>query len=543
MEKKVVAGSVIGLLVSLLVSPVVSLADQVSTAQSSSVATSQPSSVVKQASSALSSSQYQQATYVGKGGGEPGNAHLINAQTGSSIPAWSFDNDVTNEVDPVYVNNNGAGTNAVGKVPLPVYQDQGDLVSALSAKGLSQEQISAVIAAMMLTERGTYKGDFTPVAGAPANMQSAIYNYQVQVVLDALVGQVDPHQTNFIKQHFTPFQQKLYSAALADANISVADMTTAYLVAPGSTQQLSKLQLNMQTKTTGQFELNPNYLGAPVKVSQILPAKYQVIDVATNHPVNELTTGHTYYVKTSQAVAEATVALQYAKEAFSFFNTNSKPVEVEEEIIQGNASYAITPRKAGQIPVYYNADGDYTGSLQVHNGAPIINVTGPDGDRNVVVMHHLYDFNQNHMTPFPRYVGLMTSTMTMENLTLRVFATLPSQSNSSSKTTRPASSSEVNPVTANKSSNMTSVINNSKQGVVVIPAQNNAVKVMKAQDNQRPMVNAQEQKQRLTTGTARSYKQHLPATGNQQDKCLTLLGIILSGLGVGYIVKDIKEMR
>ena len=543
MEKKVIAGSVVGLLAPLLISPAVSLADQISTAQSNSVVAQQSSSTAKQSSSALSSLQQQQATYVGEGGMEPGNVKLVNAQTESSQVAWGFDQDVTNEVDPVYVNNNGAGTNAVGKVPFPVYQDQGDLVSALSAKGLSQEQISSVVAAMILAEQGTYKSAFTASPHDSAEMQNAIYNYQAQVVIDVLVGQVDQHQVDFIKQHFTPFQQKLYNAAMGDANLSVDEMTTAYLVAPGSTQQLSKLQLNMQTKTTSQFELNPNYLGAPVKVSQILPANYQVIDVATNQPVSELTTGHTYYVKTTAAVAQATVAMQYAKEVFSYFSTNSKPVALEEEGIRGQgAGYAITPREATQIPIYYNANGDYIGPLQTFDGDPIVKVTGLDGDRNVRVMRHLYDHNQSHMTRGISYVGLMTNTTMMQNLTLQIFADVPAQSSSSSKPTDQSSISATNTVSTDKSGSTTSTISSSKANSTVAPAQNNVVKSMPAQTTRYATVNAQEQAQHSTVLTRSHKRQQLPATGDQQAKGLALLGMALVGLGLGYAeLKRVKK--
>lgn len=238
MNKRVIAGSVVGLLAPLLVSPAVSLADQVASSQGSSISSQAVSS--KQVSTPTSSSTRQrEAISVGEGGTESGNVKLVNAQTGSSTPAWGFNQDVANEFDPLSVQNNGAGTDAAGQIPFPVYKNQWDLVSVLTQKGLSQEQISSVVAVMMLTERGTYKGAYTPVTGAPADKQDAIYNYQVQAVLDVLVGQVDPHQADFIKQHFTPFQQKLYDVAMAHANVSVANLTTAYLVTPGTTDQLT----------------------------------------------------------------------------------------------------------------------------------------------------------------------------------------------------------------------------------------------------------------------------------------------------------------
>lgn len=378
---------------------------------------------------------------------------------------------------------------------------------------------------MILAEQGTYKSAFTASPHESAEMQNAIYNYQAQAVIDVLVGQVDQHQADFIKQHF------------------VDDMTTAYLVAPGSTQQLSKLQLNMQTKTTSQFELNPNYLGTPVKVSQILPANYQVIDTATNQPVSELTTEHTYYVKTTAAVAQATVAMQYAKEVFSYFSTNSKPVALDEEVIQG-AGYAITPREATQIPIYYNANGDYIGPLRTFDGDPIVKITGPNGNRNVRVMRHLYDQNFNHMTRNTSYVGLMTNTTMMKNLTLQIFADIPIQSSSSSKPTGVSNSSATNTVSTDKSSKTTSAINSSKAGKTVAPAQNNVVKSTQAQTARYATVNAQEQAQHSTV-LARSYKRkQLPATGDQQAKGLALLGMVLVGLGLGYAeLKRVKKTQ
>ncbi|MFK5706336.1 LPXTG cell wall anchor domain-containing protein, partial [Ligilactobacillus sp. LYQ139] len=456
----------------------------------------------------------------GEGGEEPGNAKLVNAETGSSTPAWGFDKDVVNEFDPVSVNNNGAETNAVGRVPFPIYQNQGDLTSALAIRGLSQEQISSLIAAMMLTERGTYKGDYTPNKGASLDQQNASYNYQVQAVLDVIVGQVDPHQEAFIKQHFTTFQQKLYNAALADANVSVGDMTTAYLVAPGSNNRLSKLQLNTQTNTTAQFELNPHYLGAPVKVTQILPANYQVIDTATNQPVSELVTGQTYYVKTSAAVAQATVAMKYAKDAFNFFDTNCKPVIVAEKVV---TSYAITPREAFEVPFYYNENGDYIGSLQTQNGYPVVEVTGPNGDRNVVAFRHMLDYNYAHMSRNTSYEGLMVSTPIMEDLTLQVFADMPTQSSSSSKPAGLSSSSSGASLTANKSSNVTTV-SSSKRSIVAGPVQT----------SQRQVINAPTGMQH-SVRTFRSHKhQQLPDTGDHQAKGTALFGIVLIGLGLGF---------
>lgn len=526
MDKKVIAGSVVSLLAPLLVSPIVSLADQVPSTAQSSVIAGQPSSAVSQTSPTLNSSQQQQGTLVGEGGQEPGNVKLVNPQTGSSQVAWGFDKDVTNEVDPVHVSNNGAGTNAVGIVPFPFYQNQGDLVSALTAKGLSQEQISSVIAAMMLTERGTYKSDFTPISGMPNDMQAEVYNYQVQMVLDVLVGQVDQHQANFIKQHFTPFQQKLYNAALAKGNVSVDDMTTAYLVAPGSTEQSSKLQLNMQTKTTSQFELNPNYLGAPVKVNQILSANYQIIDVATNQPVNELSVGHTYYVKTSEAVAAASVAMQYAKEVFNFFDTKDKTLEVSGREIRDGVT--VTPHEVTQIPLYYDADGNYIGTLQSYQGHPIVNVTGQNGYQNVAVMWHLYDQNQNNRLPDTTYVGLMTSSTVMKDLTLRVFADVPVQSSSSSTTTSQPSNSQETTV-AGKSSSTTNVVQSAEHDTTVAPVRNTSGKLAV---NQKRVVNAQTLR---STVSAYSHKQKLPATGNYQAKGLAGLGMVLVGLGLGFI--------
>ncbi len=62
MDKKVIAGSVVSLLAPLLVSPVVSLADQVPSTAQSSVIAGRPSSAVSQTSSTLNSSQQQQET-------------------------------------------------------------------------------------------------------------------------------------------------------------------------------------------------------------------------------------------------------------------------------------------------------------------------------------------------------------------------------------------------------------------------------------------------------------------------------------------------
>ncbi|MFK5706318.1 hypothetical protein ACI3E1_07755, partial [Ligilactobacillus sp. LYQ139] len=114
MDKRTIASSVVGLLAPLLVNPVISLAAQTPSTLSSSVVNGSTlnSSTVshsalspKQDNFVLSSTPQQQATYVGEGGEEPGNAKLVNAETGSSTPAWGFDKDVVNEFDPVSVNN------------------------------------------------------------------------------------------------------------------------------------------------------------------------------------------------------------------------------------------------------------------------------------------------------------------------------------------------------------------------------------------------------------------------------------------------------
>ncbi|MFK5706328.1 hypothetical protein ACI3E1_07840, partial [Ligilactobacillus sp. LYQ139] len=109
MDKRAIASSVVGLLAPLLVNPVIGLAVQTpSTSNSSAVNSSTVSHSVlspKQGNFVLSDTPQQQATYIGEGGEEPGNAKLVNAETGSSTPAWGFDKDVVNEFDPVSVNN------------------------------------------------------------------------------------------------------------------------------------------------------------------------------------------------------------------------------------------------------------------------------------------------------------------------------------------------------------------------------------------------------------------------------------------------------
>ncbi|MFK5706124.1 hypothetical protein ACI3E1_06720 [Ligilactobacillus sp. LYQ139] len=66
-------------------------------------------------------------------------------------------------------------------MPYPVYQDQEDLVTALTHRGLPLAQINSVVAAMLLADNGTYRGDFTLIPGASSDKQANIYNAQVQI--------------------------------------------------------------------------------------------------------------------------------------------------------------------------------------------------------------------------------------------------------------------------------------------------------------------------------------------------------------------------
>ena len=544
MKKTMMASSIVGLLAPLLVGPTVFAAQSTSTQGSSSVAASRqvaassssvagPASFSSQAtSSASTDNQPVQAQYFGRNTAvQPGNSEIIDATTGDTTHAWGFDQDVVNILSPVYVNDNGAGTSAVGQVPLPVYQNAGELVAALEQRGLSQQQISEMVAVMMLTAQGTYKGDYTPIKNVSSSEQAAIYNYQVQSVLDLIAGQKDPHQAAFIKSNFTPFQQKLYDAALANANVDVSAMTTASLVTPGTNQPITKLQLNLKTNETPQFALNSSYLGAPVKVSQILPAGYQVIDAATNQPVSELTTGKTYYVKTSKAVAKATVAMNYVQDTFHLFTSNCKPIMLDE--------WEITPLAAIQIPVYYNSNGGYIGSLPTYNGYPVIQITGMEGYRNVSASPHMYDRNNYHASRQKTYEGLMTQTSMLANLTLDVFADVPTP------TPAPGSSSSSSAGSSSQQA-VSSSSERSATGSTTASSRTSSVRVATAQRKeplagQSPTSRFQQQ---VVPASASSKQQRvLPETGNQHSTVLAVIGGLLVAVGAVVLAGWTKQKK
>lgn len=549
MKKTMMASGIVGLLAPLLVGPTVFAAQPTSTQGSSSVAASRqvaassssvagPVSSSSQAtSSASTDNQPVQAQYFGRNTAvQPGNSEVIDATTGDTTHAWGFDQDVVNILSPVYVNDNGAGTSAVGQVPLPVYQNAGELVAALEQRGLSQQQISEMVAVMMLTAQGTYKGDYTPIKNVSSSEQAAIYNYQVQSVLDLIAGQKDPHQAAFIKSNFTPFQQKLYDAALANANVDVSAMTTASLVTPGTNQPITKLQLNLKTNETPQFALNSSYLGAPVKVSQILPAGYQVIDAATNQPVSELTTGKTYYVKTSKAVAKATVAMNYVQDTFHLFTSNCKPIMLDEWVIQ---SATITPRAISQILVYYNSNGGYIGSLPTYNGYPVIRITGMEGYRNVSASRHMYDRNNYHASRQETYEGLMTQTSMLANLTLDVFADVPAP------TPAPESSSS----SSAGSSSQQAVSSSSKRsatGSTTASSRTSSVRVTTAQRKE-PLAGqstASRSQQQVVPASASSKQQRvLPETGDQHSTVLAVIGGLLVAAGAVVLAGWTKRKK
>ena len=549
MKKTMMVSGIVGLLAPLLVGPTVFAAQSTSTQGSSSVAASRqvaassssvagPVSSSSQAtSSASTDNQPVQAQYFGRNTAvQPGNSEVIDATTGDTTHAWGFDQDVVNILSPVYVNDNGAGTSAAGQVPLPVYQNAGELVAALEQRGLSQQQISEMVAVMMLTAQGTYKGDYTPIKNVSSSEQAAIYNYQVQSVLDLIAGQKDPHQAAFIKSNFTPFQQKLYDAALANANVDVSAMTMASLVTPGTNQPITKLQLNLKTNETPQFALNSSYLGAPVKVSQILPAGYQVIDAATNQPVSELTTGKTYYVKTSKAVAKATVAMNYVQDTFHLFTSNCKPIMLDGWGIQ---SATITPRAASQIPVYYNSNGGYIGSLPTYDGYPVIQITGMGGYRNVSASPHMYDRNNYHASRQKTYEGLMTQTSMLVNLTLDVFADVPTP------TPAPESSSS-----SSVGSSSQQTVSSSKQSAVGSTAASSRMTSVRPATPRRDESSAvrqttgRSQQQVIAASASSKQKQRvLPETGNQHSTVLAVIGGLLVAAGAVVLAGWTKQKK
>ena len=549
MKKTMMASGIVGLLAPLLVGPTVFAAQPTSTQGSSSVAASRqvaassssvagPVSSSSQAmSSASTNNQPVQAQYFGRNTAvQPGNSEVIDATTGDTTHAWGFDQDVVNILSPVYVNDNGAGTSAVGQVPLPVYQNAGELVAALEQRGLSQQQISEMVAVMMLTAQGTYKGDYTPIKNVSSSEQAAIYNYQVQSVLDLIAGQKDPHQAAFIKSNFTPFQQKLYDAALANANVDVSAMTTASLVTPGTNQPITKLQLNLKTNETPQFALNSSYLGAPVKVSQILPAGYQVIDAATNQPVSELTTGKTYYVKTSKAVAKATVAMNYVQDTFHLFTSNCKPIMLDEWEIQ---SATITPRTASQIPVYYNSNGGYIGSLPTYNGYPVIQITGMEGYRNVSASRHMYDQNNYHASRQKTYEGLMTQTSMLANLTLDVFADVP--------TPAPTPESSSSSSAAGSSQQVVSSSKQSAAGSTAVSSRTTSVRPATPRRDESSAVRqttSRSQQQVVAASASSTQKQRaLPETGDQYSTVLAVIGGLLVAAGAVVLAGWTKQKK
>ena len=549
MKKTMMASSIVGLLAPLLVGPTVLAAQSTPVQESRSAATSRqvaassssvagPVSSSSQAtSSASTDNQPVQAQYFGRNTAvQPGNSVVIDAATGATTHAWGFDQDVVNILSPVYVNDNGAGTSAAGQVPLPVYQNAGELVAALEQRGLSQQQISEMVAVMMLTAQGTYKGDYTPIKNVSSSEQAAIYNYQVQSVLDLIAGQKDPHQAAFIKSNFTPFQQKLYDAALANANVDVSAMTTASLVTPGTNQPITKLQLNLKTNETPQFALNSSYLGAPVKVSQILPAGYQVIDAATNQPVSELTTGKTYYVKTSKAVAKATVAMNYVQDTFHLFTSNCKPIMLDEWEIQ---SATITPRTASQIPVYYNSNGGYIGSLPTYNGYPVIRITGMEGYRNVSASRHMYDQNNYHASRQKTYEGLMTQTSMLANLTLDVFADVP--------TPAPTPESSSSSSAAGSSQQVVSSSKQSAAGSTAVSSRTTSVRPATPRRDESSAVRqttSRSQQQVVAASASSTQKQRaLPETGDQYSTVLAVIGGLLVAAGAVVLAGWTKQKK
>ena len=549
MKKTMMASSIVGLLAPLLVGPTVLAAQSTPVQESRSAATSRqvaassssvagPVSSSSQAtSSASTDNQPVQAQYFGRNTAvQPGNSEVIDAATGDTTHAWGFDQDVVNILSPVYVNDNGAGTSAAGQVPLPVYQNAGELVAALEQRGLSQQQISEMVAVMMLTAQGTYKGDYTPIKNVSSSEQAAIYNYQVQSVLDLIAGQKDPHQAAFIKSNFTPFQQKLYDAALANANVDVSAMTTASLVTPGTNQPITKLQLNLKTNETPQFALNSSYLGAPVKVSQILPAGYQVIDAATNQPVSELTTGKTYYVKTSKAVAKATVAMNYVQDTFHLFTSNCKPIMLDEWEIQ---SATITPRTASQIPVYYNSNGGYIGSLPTYNGYPVIQITGMEGYRNVSASRHMYDQNNYHASRQKTYEGLMTQTSMLANLTLDVFADVP--------TPAPTPESSSSSSAAGSSQQVVSSSKQSAAGSTAVSSRTTSVRPATPRRDESSAVRqttSRSQQQVVAASASSTQKQRaLPETGDQYSTVLAVIGGLLVAAGAVVLAGWTKQKK
>lgn len=549
MKKTMMASGIVSLLAPLLVGPTVFAAQSTSTQGSSSVAASRqvaassssvagPVSSSSQAtSSASTDNQPVQAQYFGRNTAvQPGNSEIIDATTGDTTHAWGFDQDVVNILSPVYVNDNGAGTSAAGQVPLPVYQNAGELVAALEQRGLSQQQISEMVAVMMLTAQGTYKGDYTPIKNVSSSEQAAIYNYQVQSVLDLIAGQKDPHQAAFIKSNFTPFQQKLYDAALANANVDVSAMTTASLVTPGTNQPITKLQLNLKTNETPQFALNSSYLGAPVKVSQILPAGYQVIDAATNQPVSELTTGKTYYVKTNKAVAKATVAMNYVQDTFHLFTSNCKPIMLDEWEI----SATITPRAASQIPVYYNSNGGYIGSLPTYNGYPVIRITGMEGYRNVSASWHMYDRNNYHASRQKTYEGLMTQTSMLANLTLDVFADVPTPTPApESSSSSGAGSSSQQAVSSSSKRSTTGSTTASSRTSSVRPATPRREESSAVQST-----TGRSQQQVVAASASSKQKQRvLPETGDQHSTVLAVIGGLFVAAGAVVLAGWTKQKK
>lgn len=548
MKKTMMASSIVGLLAPLLVGPTVLAAQSTPVQGSRSTTSSQVAASTSSVAGAVSSSsratstattdnQPVQAQYFGRNTAvQPGNSVVIDATTGATTHAWGFDQDVVNILSPVYVNDNGAGTSAAGQVPLPVYQNAGELVAALEQRGLSQQQVSEMVAVMMLTARGTYKGDYTPIKNVSSSEQAAIYNYQVQSVLDLIAGQKDPHQAAFIKSHFTPFQQKLYEAALANANVDVSAMTTASLVTPGTNQSITKLQLNLKTNETPRFALNASYLGAPVKVSQILPAGYQVIDAATNQPVSELTTGKTYYVKTSKAVAKATVAMNYVQDTFHLFTSNCKPIMLEG---RGIRSATITPRATSQIPVYYNSNGGYIGSLPTYNGYPVIQITGMEGYRNVNASQHMFDRNNYHASRQEAYEGLMTQTSMLTNLTLDVFANVPTPAPT------PESSSSSS---ATESSQQT--VSSSKQSAAGSTAASSRTTSVRPATPRREESSAvqsttgRSQQQVVAASASSKQKQRvLPETGDQHSTVLAVIGGLFVAAGAVVLAGWTKQKK
>ena len=200
----------------------------------------------------------------------------------------------------------------------------------------------------------------------------------------------------------------------------------------------------------------------------------------------------------------------------------------ERGIREGN--YRVIPREATEVPIYYDADGNYTGSLPTtYRGNPIGAITGPNGNRSVVTFHHVYDHNLANRSPITSYEGLMTSTAMVTNLTLQVFADIPSQSSQSNA----VSSSAAVILNAEKNTGVSSAASRSQAPVA--PVQDKQGQVKQSVSNSQGQVNAASSVSHLQT----AKHQQLPATGDQQNHGLVILGVLagLAGLGMAWRIK------